>query len=170
MPKQIVCALVGLFLFVAGCPVPPDTADMMDGTAEARRFTATLSGDNEVPAVDSDATGTATLELNEDETELTYTVNVAGGEGITQAHIHVGAADANGPIVVFLFGFLDPGIDVDGELASGTLTGDDLINDLEGMPLSALVDELRAGNAYVNVHSEANPPGEIRGQIEPDAG
>ena len=141
--------------------------DMMNGGAEATRFRATLSGDNEVPPVQSSASGTATVSVTEDGTGLDYTVTVMNAQGIMQAHIHIGGPDENGPVVAFLFGLVEP-VDVDGELASGTLSAEDLVNDLVGLSIDDLLDEIRAGNAYVNVHSDANPGGEIRGQLEPD--
>jgi hypothetical protein len=55
---------------------------------------------------------------------------------------------------------------VDGLLAEGTITAADLVGPLAGMSIDDLLAEMRAGNAYVNVHSEANPGGEIRGQIQ----
>jgi hypothetical protein len=53
-----------------------------------------------------------------------------------------------------------------GTLGEGTITAASLVGGLLGQPLSALVDAMRAGNTYVNVHTLAFPPGEIRGQID----
>lgn len=163
-------AMIGLVVSLTGCPmddgVMEEDTGMMDGTAAAMRFTAALTGDAEVPPViDTITTGMATFELNEDGTELGFTVAVDDGVGISQAHIHLAPPGENGNPVVFLFGFVDPGMDVSGELNRGNLTAADLISDLAGMELSALIDAMTAGNAYVNVHSEANPAGEVRGQI-----
>lgn len=82
-----------------------------------------------------------------------------------QAHIHLGAPGSNGGVVVFLFGPEPAGIDVNGTLATGTITADDLINALAGQPLSSLIDAIESGGAYVNVHTLAHPSGEIRGQL-----
>jgi hypothetical protein len=50
-------------------------------------------------------------------------------------------------------------------LADGTITAANLVGALAGQPLSALVEALSSGGAYVNVHTQQNPGGEIRGQI-----
>lgn len=53
----------------------------------------------------------------------------------------------------------------DGVYAEGTITASSLVGSLAGQPLSALLDEMRAGNAYVTVHTSAIAGGEIRRQI-----
>ena len=145
---------------------------MGDGDSEdedEEEFSADLSGENEVPSVDTDAEGEATFTLadHDDGPHLHYELFVEEIENVTQAHIHVGAADENGDVVAFLFEAED-GVDVgDSErLAKGSLTADDLVGPLEGMDLAALAEEMRAGNTYANVHTTQNPAGEIRGQIE----
>jgi 2',3'-cyclic-nucleotide 2'-phosphodiesterase (5'-nucleotidase family) len=136
---------------------------------DAHNFLAPLSGAQEVPAVSTDGRGVAALHLNTSETRLDYALITVGLEATTQAHIHIGAAGENGPIVAFLFGFVDGGVTRDGLLARGTVTGDDLIvpegSDFDGT-MADLVARLRNGTAYVNVHTVANPGGEIRGQVE----
>jgi hypothetical protein len=131
---------------------------------DASRFLARLSGSAEVPMVDTMATGRATFRLNRDETELKYELEVVDIEGVTQAHIHMGMPNMNGPVVAFLFGPSDPTGEIDGLLAEGTIAEEDLVGPLAG-DFSGLVERLRMGMLYVNVHTAANPPGEIRGQI-----
>ena len=131
----------------------------------SENFRAVLSGGEEVSPVDTMARGNAHFQLNHDGTELSFRLIVANIEFVTQSHIHLGPAGANGPVVAFLFGFVPEGVTINGNLAVGTLTASDLIGPLAGATLSDLVDEMAAGNSYVNVHTQANPPGEIRGQI-----
>jgi hypothetical protein len=52
-----------------------------------------------------------------------------------------------------------------GVLAEGVITADDLIGPLAGQSLDDLLDQIRAGNVYVNVHTTQFPGGEVRGQI-----
>lgn len=137
--------------------------------ADNRNFRAHLSGDEEVPAVDTKAQGQALVKLDE-EGELHYKLIVANIENVSMAHIHLAPTGQNGPVVVWLFppdgppGSLIPGR-FDGVLAEGTITADDLIGPLVGNPLQILIEMIEDGNAYVNVHTTAHPSGEIRGQI-----
>ncbi len=133
--------------------------------ARPTTYTTHLTGASEVPPVDTDAVGQAVLRLSRDGTELHYRLIVANIDDVTQAHIHVGAEDGNGPVVAFLFGFVAEGVTTNGVLATGTITSDDLVGPLAGMSLADLVAALDSGGAYVNVHTLANPGGEIRGQI-----
>ena len=131
-------------------------------------FTAALAGNNEVPPVDSDGTGLATFSLNDSQTALDFTLITYGLEDTTMAHIHIGPAGENGPVAVFLFGPEMDGVTQDGLLAQGRITAADLM-ETPGVydgTMDALIDNLRAGTAYANVHTVANPPGEIRGQVE----
>jgi hypothetical protein len=129
---------------------------------------APLTARNEVqtPPVESHAIGAALFRLNRDGDELRYRLLVANIDGVVQAHIHVGAEDANGPVVAFLFGPVEPGGRVFGTLSSGTITAANLVGPLAGQPLSALIEEIESGNAYVNVHTAEYPMGEIRAQME----
>lgn len=110
-----------------------------------RNYAATLQGSQENPPVVTGASGTGTAVLNADNT-VTYNVTTSGLTG-TAAHIHTGAPGVNGGILFTLAG--GP------TMWSGTTAA-----------LSATqMNDLQAGNLYFNVHTSANPGGEIRGQI-----
>ena len=138
-----------------------------------------LSGGEEVPARDTNARGNATFKLSDDGTSLSYRLIVSNIDNVVASHIHVGPAGANGPVVAFLFGSAPAGGGtVNGVLAEGTITAANLVGPLAGQPFSALIDAIRAGNTYVNVHTNDGvappdtgpgdfPGGEIRGQIRP---
>jgi hypothetical protein len=130
---------------------------------------APLSGAEEVPLNDSKARGIGMVKLSADGESLSYKLNVANIQNVTQAHIHLAAVGVNGPIVAWLYPPAPPATLIpgrtDGELASGIITAANLVGPLAGQPLSALVDAIRSGNAYVNVHTSQFPPGEIRGQL-----
>jgi len=138
-------------------------ADDVGGT----RFTANLSGDNEVPPLASVATGKATFVLSADHTALSYLLEVANVDSVTQTHIHIGSPDINGPVDVFLFGPVAGGGASNGVIASGVITEADLIGPNAG-DMAGFVNELLVGNTYVNLHTTTNAPGEIRGQITTD--
>src|SRR5215218_9338472 len=80
-------------------------------------FVAPLSGDEEVPARDTPATGVAKFKLREDGTALLFKVNVTDIENAVAAHIHCGAVGVNGPVGVSLFLAPSGGGAVDGTLA-----------------------------------------------------
>ena len=140
-------------------------------------FEAELEGAQEVPAVTTDTTGEIEVEFNETFTEAAFELEVSDGVAITQAHFHCAPAGNNGPVVVFLSGFVPGGIDVDGDLAEFTLTdanvtavGADCVPSI-GMAINNLADLAQAmedGDIYANVHSVANPGGEVRGQLVED--
>ena len=90
---------------------------------------------------------------------------MANLEDVVQAHIHLAFAGANGPVVAFLYGPVTPSGTTNGVLAEGTITEADLLGPLAGAELGDLIAAMEAGHTYVNVHTLANPGGEIRGQI-----
>jgi hypothetical protein len=134
-----------------------------------RTFVAPLSGAEEVPPVDTNARGLAQFHLSKDGTELSYRLIVANIEDVTQAHIHLAPAGQNGGVVAWLYPDGPPAQPIpgrtDGILATGVITGNDLVGAFVDEPLDTLIDAFVAGNTYVNVHTENYPPGEIRGQI-----
>jgi hypothetical protein len=143
-------------------------------TASAREsgatsdFKARLTGAQEVPPVASPGTGRATFRLSEDGSKLRFRLTAQGlNNRITQAHIHLAPRGVNGGIVAFLFPLTDKGVNREGFEVAGTLTKDDLIGGLKDKPLSSLLEAMRSGGAYVNIHTVVHPGGEIRGQIQP---
>lgn len=153
----VLMLIAGVFVLLASMLPAP-------ALAAPRMFTATLSGSNEVPPKITMATGEATFMLSDDGGTLTYTITVANINDVIAAHIHLAAAGVNGPVVVPLFAGSFSG---SGVLAQGTITSANLGGLLAGMPLSALIERIDSGNAYVNVHTIVNPGGELRGQIMP---
>ena len=82
---------------------------------------------------------------------------------MTAAHIHLGAAGSNGPVIVFLYGPNAAGTNAITQ--SGTITAADFIGPMAGKTWADFTAALNSGQLYVNVHSIANPGGEIRVQI-----
>ena len=126
-------------------------------------FRAHCQGGNEVPAVDAAGQCQATFRLVDG--AIRYRLIVANVEFVTQAHIHLAPAGQNGAVVAFLFGFVPQGALVNGVLAEGFITDADLVGPLAGQSVAELAAQMEAGNTYVNVHTLAHPPGEVRGQI-----
>jgi hypothetical protein len=141
---------------------------------EATSFSATMTGAEEVPAVPSTATGTATFTING--TQIDYTVNVTNLQNPVLSHIHIAPTGQNGPVRLNLCGTGAPvpacatGSGVLATGSNGTTVGNPPIT------FDDLVAAMRTGNAYVNVHTDDGQPppnsgpgdmvsGEIRGQI-----
>lgn len=133
---------------------------MSQGVARAQaHLTARLDGAQETPVVVTPARGTAAATLTP--LGLQFFVTVEGLSGpITAAHIHNGVPGLAGPAVRSILT----------EFAGGT-TAAGLWTAADPTPLSpTLISGLMAGNLYVNVHTAANPGGEIRGQLRLSAG
>lgn len=134
-----------------------------------QKFTAKLSGGNGVPPINTPASGVAKFNLSSSGKSISYIVNVANMNSIIGAHIHSGNARQNGPIVLILYGnptmTNPPTGKVNGMLSKGNATASDLKGPLAGKQMSDLLNLIKTGNAYVNVHTTQNPKGEIRGQI-----
>ena len=144
--------------------------------AAPQNFAASLSGAEEVPQRDTDATGSAFFQLSDDGTRISYTLSVSNIENVVAAHIHCGAKRVNGPVGVTLFMGSAGGGAISGTLAKGTITAPDAGNSCGWADLAAVVAAMNSGNSYVNVHTNDGvaptntgpgdfPGGEIRGQI-----
>jgi hypothetical protein len=144
--------------------------------AASQNFGARLSGAEEVPPRDTDATGSAVFQLSDDGTRISYTVTVSNIENVFAAHIHCAPKRVNGPVGVTLFMGTPGSGPVSGTLVKGTITAPDPGNACGWTDLAAVVAAMNSGNTYVNVHTNdgvdpANtgpgdfPGGEIRGQI-----
>ena len=122
-----------------------------------------------MPPVDTQATGQAIFKISKDGDELHYKLNVANIDNVLMAHIHLAPAGQNGGVVAWLYPDGPPPQLLEGRtsgiLAEGVITSDDLVGSLSGLNLEALLEEIVAGNTYVNVHTQQVPGGEIRGQI-----
>ena len=122
-----------------------------------------LTPGDEVPPCPAGAPGsqgTANVALSPDESSLTATVNYSGLSGpATAAHIHAGKAGVAGPVVLPFGGDLSSPI-------NKTFTAADYVAAPNAPPdFPSFVQSLKSGGAYVNVHTAACKPGEIRGQI-----
>ena len=119
-----------------------------------------LTGSEEVPPVQTEATGIAEfIPMGMDSVD--YSINATNIQGVTAGHIHLGAKGENGPVVVTLFKYDTPMNEVS---ENGTITADKLEGPMAGKQISDLAAAGNNGTLYVNVHTEQNPNGEIRGQ------
>ncbi|HEX9317871.1 MAG TPA: CHRD domain-containing protein [Nitrososphaeraceae archaeon] len=134
---------------------------------EGQTFSATLSGKDEVPPTESNSTGTAKFQVNNDSSQVSYWVNITGIKKITQAHIHNGTSGQNGDVVVTLSKEKSAkGKETSPAIGfAGNITKDDLQGPLKGKEVSDLVSLMSNGSAYVNAHTDKYPKGAIRGQI-----
>jgi hypothetical protein len=108
-----------------------------------------LTGAQEVPPVNTAATGSGTITVLMDRS-VSGSVTTSGVAG-TAAHIHLAAPGQNGPVIIPL-----------------NKTGDNTWTVPNSIRFNdAQYEAYRLGNLYINVHSAANPAGEIRGQLKP---
>jgi len=136
------------------------------GFAAEKSFHAKLTGHDEVPSVKTKAKGEITFKLSSDGMTLNYKLKVKNIENPNAAHIHRGIKGESGPPLANLFTGPKKEGKFSGTLSEGTITAEDLKGDLMGKTLDDLVQLIKSGNIYVNVHTDANPDGEIRGQIK----
>jgi hypothetical protein len=143
-----------------------------------------LKGRYEVPFRNTDAQGEALFRVSDDGQSVDYKLIASNIDNAFMAHIHMGPANSNSPIVVWLYPGTTPGVTAplgsgrhDGVLAEGTFTAANFTGPLAGHPMSDLLAAIQAGNAYVNVHTNDGiaptntgpgdfPGGEIRGQLD----
>ena len=134
-------------LLAAGCA--QQSAQQQMASAAPSGSNVMLSGNQEVPSVSTAATGSGIITVLMDRS-VSGSVTTSGVAG-SAAHIHLAAPGQNGPVIVPL-----------------NKTGDNVWSVPPAIRLNdAQYEAYRLGNLYVNVHSAANPGGEIRGQIKP---
>jgi hypothetical protein len=130
-------------LLLAGCA---QIGSMMHA---GNRVHVQLSGNEEVPPVQTSARGEGTIVIAEDRS-VSGSVSTTGVSGVA-AHIHTGAPGQNGPISIGM-----------------VKTSDNVWSIPAGAKLNdAQYDAFKSGNLYVNVHSAQHKGGEIRGQLRP---
>ena len=141
-----------------------------------------LTGYEEVPAVSSTGNGEFRARISNDGTEIEYQLSYSDLEGsVTQSHIHLGQTSVNGGIAVFLCTNLGNGpagtqpCPPAPATITGTIRAADMVNTAAVQGLAAgefeeLLQAIRAGKTYVNVHTTKHGGGEIRTQIDPGKG
>ena len=133
-----------------------------DSTSPSNKtYVANLSPANEVPPKTTAGTGVATfVDLG---SEIDWTLSLTNMTAVTASHIHLGAA-GTAPAANIIFNLFIPQTatpTVNGVVGRGIITNANNAN----VSLDSLRVLFNNGNAYVNVHTTANPPGEIRDQV-----
>lgn len=182
MKKYLACLLTGAALILLQT-APAFSLDDNDGpppvqtpfqTPRPIGLSARLGGLSEVPSVSSVGSGQFKGTINAERTEISYALSYEGTEGtVFMAHIHFGQQHTNGGISVWFCGE-NPASPVQVCPPSGTLEGTITAADVVGPTgqgiaageFEELIGAILKGAAYVNVHSDKHPPGEIRGQIQ----
>lgn len=139
-----------MFVFLRSSCIAATAAALLalSGVVSAAEISVKLSGAQEVPAVTTGASGTGQFTVNDD-LSISGTVKTTGIKA-TAAHIHEGAPGVNGGVAVPL-----------------TMKGENEWVVPPGSKLTAAqMQALKAGNLYVNIHSDAHKNGEIRGQMK----
>jgi len=154
------------------------SSSSLPSAGSGKHFSAVLTGDNEVPPVNTDATGKSQLYANPQQSTLDYQLSISDLNGVvTGAHIHKGSIGTNGPVVATLktgntfagASASTSGTDGGGSTStsvSGTIISADLKGPLAGKQVTDLIRLIEDGKAYVNVHTHQNSNGEIRGQLK----
>ncbi len=147
---------LALIIAVVALVAAPSAAFAVDPTQPA--YGGPLSGAQEVPAVTTTATGQGTAVISADGSTITYIVTYSGLSGtVNAAHIHTGAAGVAGGVILPLHAGSSPMV--------GTLTAANFAASGSVTTFAQAVAAIRAGTTYFNLHTTANPGGEIRGQI-----
>ena len=153
--------LVALMTLAAGCPMATtnDGEDGMMSEAGERTFSATLTAEQETEEVVTEGSGMATATLRSNGTDLFFDITASGLTGaVRAAHFHNAPAGEEGEIVLVLDPFIivaEGDVQILGTVQMSDITVDD--------PLQ----ELLAGTLYINLHTDAFPGGELRGQLLP---
>jgi hypothetical protein len=139
---------------------------------------ASLTGYQEVPSVNSNAAGEFEARIAADGNSFTYTLAYDGLQAdVVMSHIHFAQKSVNGPIIVWLCGTTaQPGPSgtqtcpgrsgvIRGTVTSANVLASPATQQLAAGDLASLVEAMRTGSAYVNIHSTVSPGGEMRGQI-----
>jgi hypothetical protein len=144
------------------------------GLNNSNTLGAVLIGHNETPAIHTAGQGTLSLTINSDNT-MSYTLTYSGlGSTAMQAHVHLGQPDVAGGVAFWLCGgggkpTCPAGNTSTPETVTGTVAAADVLpiptQGLAALDLAGIVQEIRAGFTYANVHTMAIGAGEIRGQI-----
>ena len=168
----VVAASVLVALGVAGCGSAAVTTTTSSSSLETTTslgqvvtFNANLSGQGEVPAVKSSATGLVTFTLDPSGTVVTFSLNVGMLDSPTVAKVHVGKAGTNGATIFTLYPGPTKRVMINGNLAQGSFDATKLQGPLKGKTIADLVALIKAGEVYLNVGTVKHPNGEIRGQF-----
>lgn len=133
---------------------------------DQQQYSTNLTGNEEVPPTNIKSTGNAKFHVDSQSKSIVYSLRVIDLKGITEAHIHNGTKGVNGPVIVTLYRSMSPFSESNNSLAiNGTITKDNLEGPLAGKQMNDLLGLMSNGSSYVNVHTEQNPLGAIRGQI-----
>lgn len=134
----------------------------LDAQESEKKFSAKLSGKEEVPSNMSPSTGLAWIKITDD--NIAYEVNVTDMDKVNAAHIHLAEAGKNGPIVLTLFQG-GPTEQVNGTVGEANVTASNFEGPMKGKAIIDFVTAIENGTTYVNVHTTDFPNGEIRGQL-----
>lgn len=130
---------------------------------QRERYVVTLNGLNERPnAVTTTATGSAVVTVLSPDS-LEWTLYVSGIDSVTAGHFHAADATVSGPVMFFVFSGPTTGRAVTGLLSSGIVRRTSTFSG--AFTYDSLVNRIKAGTTYLNVHTRRNGPGEIRGQV-----
>ena len=157
MLRRTLRILLATALFVVAAPLTASA----DNDAE---FEAELDPGQEVGAVVSDGEGEAEFTLRKDKVRFRLKWKDLTTPVIF-AHIHCAPAGVNGPVGVTL---IHEGMDPDGRIRGSFTAPDPAPNGCGWTTLADVIGALASGEAYVNIHTQMFPGGEIRGQIEPE--
>jgi len=157
--NRYIIILFAAAVLIGGCKVETYFSD------QSKVFSGLLQGEQEVPSLVTNAHGRVTLEIRQDVDKMYYDViagEIVNAKGIT---LNFGKEGENGPVIVDLYsGFKKTG-QFNGTLSEGTFQADALTGPMFGKTIPDLVTEIRRGNVYANIHTDAHPEGEIRAQV-----